>query len=108
MELVDTMLARPFFQIFTYSRYTAKYRRFAHSIQTADERGPRLLARDQSAAAGPLKPIAAPPQTLGAGREAVFTSQIELVHVVCVLLWRAAGQPSWTVVWWLGGQQTKA
>ena len=69
---------------------TQQNHRFAHS-STANERGPRLF-RAINAPAGPLEGVGADPD-FTPGREAVFTPQVELVHSVCVLLWRAAGRP---------------
>ena len=94
VQLIDTMLDGPISRNCAARRAHSTGLSFFGPIQTANERGPRLLPRDQRPAAGPLKPIAAPLKLSGAGREAVFTPQVELVHSVCVLLWRVAGPPS--------------
>jgi hypothetical protein len=58
MELINTIFSGPFFQISSDGGHAAEHRRFADAVQPTNQRGPRLLPRDQRAAAGPFKGVA--------------------------------------------------
>jgi hypothetical protein len=104
MQLINTVLSSPFFEVAPHGRHATQDCRLARSIQPADERGPRLLPRDQRPAAGPFKGVAARSEALAPGREAVLAPQVELVHWVSVfVLCGVAGSLLATCASLLGG-----